>query len=414
MKKNTIPQNYDVIAETGKRPIKMWTRGVLVEEVAKKQLLNVASMPFIHSHIAVMPDVHWGKGATVGSVIPTIGAIIPAAVGVDIGCGLHAVKTSLKGCDLPTNLQKIRLEIESRIPHGRTDNGGKYDKGAFREDDLNHDRESAWFGLEPGFKKIISKHPKIARSNSITHISTLGSGNHFAEVCLDEENHVWLMVHSGSRGVGNAIGSYFIELAKNDMRKYFINLPDTDLAYIPEGTEHFDDYIYALEWSQNFARVNRELMIEQMFKALRKTVDVKFTFENDVISCHHNYVSREMHMGKNVLVTRKGAVRAGLGEMGIIPGSMGAKTYIVRGRGNSDSFESCSHGAGRAMSREQAKKTFTLKMHREATEGVECRKDKDVIDETPGAYKPIDDVMNAQRDLVEVVHTLKQVICVKG
>lgn len=393
--------------------IKAWIDGVTVEDQARKQLDNMASMPFIHKHVAIMPDCHWGMGATVGSVIPTKGAIIPAAVGVDIGCGMMARRTSLKASDLPDSLFGLRTGIERRIPHGRTDNGGVNDKGAHMEGQLpGH----PIFG---DLQKIVARHPKLeqAERRAAYHIGTLGTGNHFVEVCLDEEDRVWIMLHSGSRGIGNRIGSYFIELAKQDMRKWFINLPDEDLAYFPQGTEHFNEYFGAVSWAQRFARMNREVMMAAALEALREAVPKPFETDCEAVNCHHNYVAQEKHFGQDVFLTRKGAVSAREGELGIIPGSMGAKSFIVRGRGGAagrEAFFSCSHGAGRKMSRNQAKKQFTLEDHAKATAGVECRKDEGVIDETPAAYKDIDAVMAAQSDLVEVVHTLKQVVCVKG
>jgi tRNA-splicing ligase RtcB len=394
-------------------PIKAWTRGVQVEDVAKQQLRNLAGMPFIHKHIAAMPDVHWGMGATVGSVIATKGAIIPAAVGVDIGCGMIAQRTTLTASDLPDNLLGLRTGIESRIPHGRTNEGGPGDRGAWG-DSLPEVAEldtHMW-----GLQEIVEKHPKIERaaSRARNHAGTLGTGNHFVEVCLDLEDRVWIMLHSGSRGIGNRIGTHFIELAKQYMRRWFINLPDQDLAYFPEGSELYGDYRKAVHWAQGFARINRQIMMSAALEALSEAVPKPFCCDCEAVNCHHNYVSEERHFGENVLVTRKGAVRAGEGDLGIIPGSMGAKSFIVRGKGNRDSFCSCSHGAGRSMSRTEAKRRFTLADHIAATEGVECRKDEDVIDETPAAYKDIDAVMAAQSDLVEVVHTLRQVVCVKG
>jgi tRNA-splicing ligase RtcB len=360
-----------------------------------------------------MPDVHWGIGATVGSVIPTKGAIIPAAVGVDIGCGMMAVQTDLNARDLPDNLKGIRTAIEKAVPHGRTNHGGHGDVGAWRE--IPGRNMEVWGTLKPRYDAILAKHTKLDRGNHSNHLGTLGTGNHFIEVCLDEAETVWFMLHSGSRGVGNRMGSYFIELARKDMEKFFISLPDKDLAYFSEGTEHFDDYVEAVEWAQDFARRNRDLMMEQIVGAMRGSGEVRpFTAEVKAINCHHNYVARERHYGQNILVTRKGAVRAQEGDMGIIPGSMGARSYIVRGKGNMESFMSCSHGAGRAMSRTEAKRRFTLEDHKRMTAGVECRKDADVIDETPAAYKPIEAVMAAQSDLVEIVHTLRQVVCVKG
>jgi tRNA-splicing ligase RtcB len=403
---------YEVFRGAG-APVKSWTIGVPFEPEARAQLERVAQLPFIHKWVAAMPDVHHGKGATVGSVIPTHGAIIPAAVGVDIGCGMIAARTSLVASQLPDNLRPWRSAIEAAVPHGRTDNGGRNDKGAWSQ--LPSAQRDAWKGLEPGYARIIGRHPKLDRGAHVAHLGTLGTGNHFIEVCLDERDQVWFMLHSGSRGVGNRIGTHFIELAKKDMKRWFVNLPDADLAYFPEGTEHFDDYVAAVEWAQEYARINRELMLRAVVEAVRKTGSVPaFSAELEAVNCHHNYVSREHHYGEDVLVTRKGAVSARRGELGIIPGSMGARSFIVRGLGNPESFFSCSHGAGRAMSRTEAKRRFSLADHAAATQGVECRKDAEVIDETPAAYKPIEAVMAAQRDLVEVVHTLRQVVCVKG
>lgn len=398
--------------------IHAWTKGVLFEEEAKRQVENIATMPFIHHHVSVMPDVHAGIGATVGSVIPTRGAIIPAAVGVDIGCGMTAIRLPLTLSDLPTDLSKLRADLERAIPHGRTNNGRAGDRGAWHDvpDRVRlqlkgEDPE----GLAATYANIVYKHPKIHHNSVDRHLGTLGTGNHFVELCGDEQQNVWLMLHSGSRGPGNLIGSYFISLAREDMRKWFINLPDKDLAYLPEGTEHFRDYVEAVSWAQRYAKVNRNLMAMAAVSQMQHHFPGKIPNIVDlVVDCHHNYVELENHYGTNVYVTRKGAVRARAGDLGIIPGSMGTRSYIVRGLGNPESFDSCSHGAGRAMSRTKARATFTVEDHIAATRGVECRKDADVVDETPGAYKPIDDVMEAQKDLVEVVHTLKQVLCVKG
>jgi tRNA-splicing ligase RtcB (3'-phosphate/5'-hydroxy nucleic acid ligase) len=404
---------YNVIAPDEGVPIKAWTKGVPLEDEARKQLLNVAKLPFVYKWVAAMPDVHWGIGATVGSVIPTRGAIIPAAVGVDIGCGMMAVRTTLNARDLPDNLHGIRTAIEKAVPHGRTDNGGRNDRGAWHE--VRDAHLGVWAQLNARYDAIVAKYPKLAHPQRINHLGTLGTGNHFIEVCLDESDQVWFMLHSGSRGVGNRFGTFFIELAKQDMCKWMINLPDQDLAYLPEGTEHFDDYVDAVHWAQDYALANRELMMGNMLRAVADSGLVPpFEKAAEVVSCHHNYVAWEHHYGQNVLVTRKGAVRAREGDMGIIPGSMGARSYIVRGKGNPESFMSCSHGAGRAMSRGEAKRRFTVADHIKATAGVECRKDAAVIDETPMAYKSIDAVMEAQKDLVDVVHTLRQVVCVKG
>jgi len=405
--------NYEVMNIEQGRPIKMWTEGVPVEDAARKQLANTAKLPFIYKWLAVMPDVHLGKGSTIGSVIPTKGAIIPAAVGVDIGCGMMAAKTTLVASDLPDNLGPLRAAIEKAVPHGMTPRRQGRDEGSWGGSPPDA-VDNAWAGLKPGFDRITAKYPKLANTNNYRHVGTLGGGNHFIEVCLDEADAVWFMLHSGSRGVGNAIGSLFIEKAKEDMRKHFINLPDQDLAYFPEGTEHFDDYVDAVGWAQGFAQANREVMMLNVIRAARSVIAKPFESHVEAVNCHHNYVQREQHYGEEVLVTRKGAVSARKGELGIIPGSMGARSFIVRGLGNEESFHSCSHGAGRTMSRTEAKRRYTLADQAQATAGVECRKDEAVIDEIPMAYKDIDAVMHAQRDLVEVVHTLKQVVCVKG
>jgi tRNA-splicing ligase RtcB len=406
-------QTYNVMDVDGGVPVKMWTKGVPVEESAKEQLSNIAKMPFIYRHVAVMPDVHLGKGSTIGSVVPTIGAIVPAMVGVDLGCGMVAVKTTLTASDLPDNLGPMRAAIEKGIPHGGGPKvAGKRDKGAWSNPPSPV--EHAWKSLKPSFDAICEKTPHLSKTNNFAHLGTLGGGNHFAEVCLDENNSVWFMLHSGSRGVGNAIGTHFIETAKKDMRTHEVNLPDKDMAYLSEGTKHFDDYVEAVSWAQNFAKVNREVMMMNMIAAVRTVITKPFDTHLLAVNCHHNYVQKENHFGKDVYITRKGAVSARPGEMGIIPGSMGKKSLIVRGLGNPESFNSCSHGAGRVMSRTEAKRRFTVDDQIKATEGVECRKDKDVIDEIPLAYKDIDAVMKAQADLVEVVYTLKQVVCVKG
>ena len=395
-------------------PIKAWTADMPIEASAVKQLHNTANLPFIHSHVAVMPDVHYGMGATVGSVVPTVGAIVPACVGVDIGCGMCAVQTDLKASDLPDDLKSVRLAIEKACPHGRSDNGGRNDRGAWsaipkRAGDLWQEH------LAERFRIITDKYKKLRKANHINHLGTLGGGNHFIEVCLDQDQGVWFMLHSGSRGIGNAIAQIFIAQARKNMQERGITLPDRDLAYLEEGTTEFDDYVYAVDWAQDFARLNRQVMMEHLIDALRTSRLVKpFKTNRIAVDCHHNYVTTEQHFGKTCYVTRKGAVRAGAGDLGIIPGSMGARSYIVRGKGNLESFCSCSHGAGRVMSRTKAKKTFSLEDHAQATAHVECRKDTGVIDETPMAYKDIDEVMAAQSDLVEPLHVLSQVVCVKG
>ncbi len=401
------------ILEGGAVPVKAWIRGVEADDKALDQLRNVARLPVVFKHVAAMPDVHFGIGATVGSVIPTKQAIIPAAVGVDIGCGMMAARTSLTASDLPDSLKDIRSDMERAVPHGRTGRGGRNDRGSWGATPGSVD--SGWAKLKPGYDRIIDRHKKLDRGKHVTQLGTLGGGNHFIELCLDEEQRVWVMLHSGSRGVGNRIGSHFIALAKKDMETHISNLPDKDLAYFQEGTEHFDDYVFAVGWAQSYARENRNIMMARVLDALRKHKALPtFSVDKEAVNCHHNYVQRETHFGEDVFVTRKGAVSAQEGQLGIIPGSMGAKSFIVRGKGNAESFHSCSHGAGRVLSRTAAKKKFTVEDHAAATAGVECRKDAGVIDETPQAYKDIDRVMAAQSDLVDVVHTLKQVVCVKG
>ena len=400
---------YSIRQTEGGVPIKMWTDGVHVDDGALAQLDNLASLSFIHSHIAAMPDVHWGMGATVGSVIATKNAIIPAAVGVDIGCGMMAVKLDgITAKDLPDSLRSLRNQIERIVPVG---NKGHKDGKEYRYDQkINLDY----------LKILTDKHPKLGSGRkhtleklSLSQAGTLGGGNHFYEMCLDENDEVWIMLHSGSRGVGNAIGQYFIEIAKKDMEKHYIHLPDKNLAYLTEGTSHYEDYVKAVGWAQHYAMENRNEMVRRTLIALHKILP-PFKERTMVISCHHNYVEMETHFGERVMVTRKGAVRARDGDYGIIPGSMGAKSYIVRGKGNEQSFHSCSHGAGRLMSRTKAREVFTIQDHIRATKNIECRKDDGVLDETPGAYKDIDAVMEAQTDLVEIVHTLRQVMCIKG
>ena len=393
------------IISKGKVPVKIFTDDI--EYGAYKQLENMSQLPFIHSHIAVMPDVHVGKGATVGSVIPTKSAIIPAAVGVDIGCGMNAVRLSLKAKDLPDNLRRVRLAIEEAVPVGF--NKHKHIKA----------KNSTLNALDGGLERILQTHSGIAKMvNRRAHtwskqLGTLGGGNHFIELCLDENDDVWIMLHSGSRGTGNVIGRYFIELAKKDMRKHSINLPDKDLAYFNEGTDYFTDYIHAVEWAQDYAMSNRREMMRLVVDAITPLLP-NFKVTKEAINCHHNYISQEQHFGENVYITRKGAISAMEGQLGIIPGSMGTKSFIVSGKGNASSFNSCAHGAGRVMSRSKAKRTFTKEDVNSQTQGVECRKDEGIIDELPGAYKDIDSVMQNQTDLVDIVHTLKQVVCVKG
>ncbi|TIH07033.1 RtcB family protein [Pseudomonas leptonychotis] len=405
-------KTYNLLEVANGKPIKLWTQGVPVEAEAQQQLINTAKLPFIFKHLAVMPDVHLGKGSTIGSVIPTQGAVIPAAVGVDIGCGMMAARTSLTASDLPDNLSGLRDAIERAVPHGRTNTRSGRDKGAW--ENVPDTTDQAWANLAGRFKLITDKQPRLEKTNNRKHLGTLGTGNHFIEVCLDEAQRVWFMLHSGSRGVGNAIGSLYIELAKADMRQHVANLPDKDLAYFEEGSQHYQDYVEAVGWAQDFARQNRELMMQAVIAAARQVIGKPFEANLQAVNCHHNYVQKERHFGEDVLITRKGAVSAQKGELGIIPGSMGAQSFIVRGLGNEEAFSSCSHGAGRVMSRTQAKKQFSLDDQIRATAHVECRKDLDVIDEITMAYKDIEKVMHAQRELVEVVHTLRQVVCVKG
>ncbi len=398
--------------------IKEWTDGVPVEDAAREQLLAVSSLPFIYKHIAVMPDCHAGAGSTIGSVIATRGAVIPAAVGVDIGCGMTAMKTNLDIDDLSYRLNFIRGMIEQGVPHGRTDNGGEddvgswkkvptYVKAAFGNDSLGE--------LSVGLENIVHGDPELRKASgrALRQLGTLGTGNHFIEVCVDLEDQVWIVLHSGSRGIGNAIGQHFIRAAKAEMGRYFITPPTADLSYLVEGTAVCDRYLNAAAWAQRYAKTNRRLMLMSTITAIGlatgHTIEDKGT-----IDCHHNYIDRENHFGANVLVTRKGAVRAREGDWGIIPGSMGARTFIVKGKGDRQSFSSCSHGAGRAMSRTAARKLFTVEDHVLATAGIECRKDESVLDETPGAYKDINAVMAAQANLISVEGELRQLVCVKG
>jgi len=389
----------------GKVPVKIYTDDI--EHEAYQQLLNISQLPIIHSHVAAMPDVHFGKGATVGSVIPCKGAIIPAAVGVDIGCGMNALRLSIKAHELPDNLRRVRSAIEAAIPVGF--NMHKTDKA----------RASTVRALSVGRDKVLTNHPKILKMQKkpyqtwVRQLGTLGGGNHFIELCIDEKDDVWIMLHSGSRGIGNVIGQYFIRLAQKDMQQHLHNLPHKDLAYFTEGAQYFDDYVTAVHWAQDYAMENRREMMRLIVDALKKELP-KFGVTKEAINCHHNYVAIENHFGENVYITRKGAISAGVDELGIIPGSMGAKSFIVRGKGNKESFCSCSHGAGRKMSRGKAKRHFSVEDIVAQTEGVECRKDTSVIDEIPGAYKDIDTVMANQHDLVDIEHTLKQVVCVKG
>ncbi len=400
-----------VITEEGRVPVKGWIDGVELEDAARQQLRNVAALPFIFKHVAVMPDCHWGMGATVGSVIPTLGAIVPAAVGVDIGCGMMAQQTTLTAEQLPDSLAALRTALERAIPVG-----GPGTRGSWKESGRHGvpaSVASAWRPMAAGYQEIVDKHPPVGRGMTAEQLGTLGTGNHFIEICLDTDGLVWVMLHSGSRGLGNRIGTYFIEQAKEEMQRRHIHLPDADLAYLPEGAQNFDDYVLAVAFAQQFALENRRLMMERVLLVLRENLTA-FQLGAVAVNCHHNYVNQERHFGTDVWITRKGAVSARRGELGIIPGSMGVESYIVRGKGNAESFTSCSHGAGRRMSRGEARRRFSVADHAAATAHVECRKDAAVIDETPGAYKDIHAVMRAQEDLVDVVRVLRQVVCVKG
>lgn len=407
--------NFTFYPGTGNgRPIKAWDKGVEFDDNTRAQLRNIASLPFVHKHVAAMPDAHLGKGATVGSVIATKGAVIPAAVGVDIGCGMAAVKLSINIDDLPDH-HAIRCAIEAAVPHGRTDNGGANDRGTFGTPSA--DGAARWQALRDDYKRITDKHPGAASRKDATFLGTLGTGNHFIEICSDTDGATWVMLHSGSRGLGNRIGTYFISKAKEEMERYGIldALPDKDCAYLVEHTEIFDDYVEAVHFAQVFAEENRKAMMMAVLQALRNVEGMpNFYVTETAINCHHNYISREFHFGEEVLVTRKGAVNAEKGRLGLIPGSMGTGSYVVRGLGNPDSFCSCSHGAGRRMSRTEARKKITLEMHCEAVKGVECRTDEEIIDESPAAYKDLGAVMKAQDDLVEIVTRLTTVINVKG
>jgi len=385
----------------GPAPVKLWIPLEAVESQALDQLRNTARMPFIFKHVAAMPDVHLGIGATVGSVIATKGAVMPAAVGVDIGCGMMAMRVDLRPDQVLDKLPAIRASIERGVPVGRNEHNSY--KGQI----------PAWTGwdLPP---VIVQKYKLLDKASR--QIGTLGGGNHFIELCLDQSNNVWVMLHSGSRNVGKRVAEIHIDKAKADMKKLFISLPDPDLAYFAQGTPEFTEYLNDVTWCQEYALANRRAMAGEILKDLAYTVHGAPATVNilELIECHHNYIAREHHFGENVIVTRKGAVRAQRNDKGIIPGSMGTRSYIVRGLGNEDSFNSCSHGAGRRMSRRKARETFTKADLEAQTAGVECRKDEGIIDEIPGAYKDIDEVMENQNDLVEVMYQLKAILCVKG
>jgi tRNA-splicing ligase RtcB (3'-phosphate/5'-hydroxy nucleic acid ligase) len=404
--------NYEVIDAGNGKIIKAWRKGVKFEDKAIEQLKNTATLPFIFKYIAAMPDTHWGMGSTVGTVLPTIGAVVPAAVGVDIGCGMLAVKTDIPK-EAMGDLKEIRKAIEDAVPAGRTNDGGKGDRGAWN--DIPNKVQTFWdnkFAVD--YEQLCTRHSGMRAKNTVNQLGTLGTGNHFIELAEDEDKNVWIVLHSGSRGMGNKIGSYFTDVAKKLCEKWFISLPDPDLAYLPQESDEFQDYKHAVTLAQKFAWTNREIMLQSITIAIRKTLRIDEFQGLETVHCHHNYISWENHFGKNVIVTRKGAVRARVGDKTIIPGSMGARTYIAEGLGNPESFCTCSHGAGRSMSRREAERKITVEQHAMATAGIECDKTVATLDETPAAYKDIDAVMAAQSDLVKPIHILKQFLNVKG
>lgn len=394
--------------------VKAWVEGVPVEQQAIQQVRNIAALPILAGHVAIMPDVHLGKGATVGSVIPTKGAIIPAAVGVDIGCGMVAVKTTLKATDLPESMAKVRTAIEASVPVGFNYNDRPASLKSQGLQGIALDRRMK--ALDERFEKltILKRYKKFDYKRAWNQLGTLGGGNHFIEICIDEDGDVWVMLHSGSRNVGKTIGEIAINLAKELAVKAEVGLVDKELAWLSEGTTEFNEYVESLQWAQDYAALNRDIMLLRVMAAIKKELSREIGATDHAINCHHNYANIEEYNGERVWITRKGAVSAQLGQLGIIPGSMGARSYITRGKGNTDSYCSCSHGAGRVLSRSAANRQFTIEDLVEQTKGVECRKDIDVLDEIPAAYKDIDAVMEAQKDLVDKVHTLKQIMCIKG
>jgi tRNA-splicing ligase RtcB (3'-phosphate/5'-hydroxy nucleic acid ligase) len=394
--------------------VRMWTKGVPVEDEARAQIAKLASLPILGGPVSIMPDVHLGRGATVGSVVATRGAIIPAAVGVDIGCGMVALRTSLTAADLPDSLAAIRAQIERDVPVG-------FD--AHRRPVVDERRGDDAERLRARMAALRGRYEDLAVVRTLgrydharvwNQIGTLGGGNHFIELCLDEAQRVWVMLHSGSRNVGNRIGEVAIAEARRIAERENRHLPDRDLAWLTEGSPEFDRYVAGLRWAQDYAALNRDVMLHLVLRALARFFAQDIAVRESAVNCHHNYADVEEHFGRPLWITRKGAVSAREGELGIIPGSMGARSFIVRGRGNPASYHSCSHGAGRAMSRNEARRRYTRADLAAQTAGVECRKDAAVVDELPAAYKDLDAVMAAQSDLVDVVHTLKQVLCVKG
>jgi len=406
-------RNFD-LNQSFDNKVLFWTADMPVEDAALDQLRRLSELPILAGPIAVMPDVHMGKGATVGSVIPTLHAVIPSAVGVDIGCGMVAVQTGLHSRDLPDSLAALRVGIEKAVPVGF----------ACHAQPLNIGADSAVASvLQQRYDQLMGSFGALALFTDLGYfdakrmtqqVGTLGGGNHFIEVCLDEEQRVWLMLHSGSRNVGKTIGEAAMEAAKAHVAGLDITLADRDLAWLPDDSVAFAQYTHALAWAQDYARLNRDVMLHLVIRATESVLGRSLSITQEAVNCHHNYLSQESFGGRSVWVTRKGAVSARAGQLGIIPGSMGAKSFIVCGKGHEAAYCSCSHGAGRKMSRAAAKRYFTAEDLAQQTAGVECRKDDEVVDEIPGAYKDIDEVMAAQSDLVEVRHTLKQVLCVKG
>jgi tRNA-splicing ligase RtcB len=392
------------LTENSSVPVKIWTRDIDLKSI--DQLKNIARLPFIFHHVAAMPDVHAGMGATIGSVIATKGAVIPAAVGVDIGCGMLAARTNLmKHTFNERKLQRLMQEILFRVPVG------------FAQRSKENTRWKSCEPFEEPLKEILSHEPTMldpmVKSEWHAQLGTLGGGNHFIELTADEEERLWIMLHSGSRGIGNIMASFFIARAKTLAKENGEELPDIYLASLKEGTEDFDWYMKAAHWAQDYAMANRQIILEDVLEALR-VLKPSTELEGEIVNCHHNYVAQEEHFGETIWVTRKGAIRAGLGERGIIPGSMGACSYIVEGLGNEESFCSSSHGAGRKMSRTEAKKRFSVNDLKAQTKGVVCRKDAGVLDEIPKAYKSIEAVMAQQSDLTKTIHELKQILCIKG
>lgn len=403
--------------EEGMRvPLHVFDGGQRVEMDANaiEQGKRLCTLPFVR-RAALMPDAHLGKGGAVGTVLVTDKVIIPATVGVDLGCGMCAFSTSLNADDLPDNLGALRSELEAAIPHGRTRRGGFGDTGTWRK---RWPREvaAAWDGeLHDDYEKLCETTPALKHAQTVNHLGTLGTGNHFVELCLDEHNNVWGMLHSGSRGIGNRIGTHFIRQAQKEMERWHIQLPDADLAYLPAGSEHYQSYIRAVGWAQRFARANRDLMVQAFKRVLREHFpQCNVQYEKLAVNCHHNYIERNADDSPQGWITRKGAIRAAEGVYGVLPSAMGQTSYIVRGKGSAATINSCSHGAGRRFSRREAKRRFNLEDLAQQTEGVECKKDSSVLDEIPGAYKNMDAVMEAQSDVVEVVARLKAVLCVKG